>query len=128
MPMLIIVVLAILVVTAGLGIAAEIFLSGRINPRKIMYPDFRARRIVKANIQRIINETVNDCDPAENPERYENVLRWRINGYLKEPWKLEKRKPTFVDKMVELDPNLLTVKIAELESENEKLRTRIENA
>ena len=64
----------------------------------------------------------------ENPERYENTLRWRINRYLREPWKLEKRKPTFVDKMVELDPNLLTVKIAELEFENENLRKRIENA
>ena len=111
-----------------LGVLAEIFLEGQSDIQRIKYPKFRARRIVKANIQRIIDETVNDCDPAENPERYENVLRWRINGYLKEPWKLEKRKPTFVDKMVELDPNLLTVKIAELEFENEKLRKRIENA
>lgn len=126
--MLIVAMLAIVAVATGLGIAAEIFLSGRVSPRKLMYPDFRARRIVKANIQRIINETVNDCDPVKDPERYENVLRWRINGYLEEPWKLEKRKPTFVDKMVELDPNLLTVKIAELEFENEKLRKRIENA
>ena len=118
----------IFVLPITVGLLAEMFLEGESDIRRIKYPKFRARRIVKANIQRIINETVNDCDPAENPERYENVLRWRINGYLKEPWKLEKRKPTFVDKMVELDPNLLTVKIAELESENEKLRKRIENA
>ena len=126
--MAVILVLVCLVIPLGLFLAIEAFLGGRDNLRKVMYPEFRARRIVKANIQRIINETVNDCDPAENPERYENVLRWRINGYLKEPWKLEKRKPTFVDKMVELDPNLLTVKIADLEFENEKLRRRIESA
>ena len=62
------VALAIVAFIVGLGIAAEMFLSGHVNPRKLMYPDFRARRIVKANIQRIINETVNDCDPVKDPE------------------------------------------------------------
>ena len=128
MNMGIVLFVVIFVIPVTLVLLAEIFLDGKSNIRRVAYPRFRARRIVKANIQRIINETVNDCDPVKDPERYENVLRWRINGYLKEPWKLEKRKPTFVDKMVELDPNLLTVKIAELEFENEKLRKRIENA
>ena len=124
----IIIFVTLFVLPIIVGLLAEMFLEGDSDIRRLKYPKFRARRIVKANIQRIIDETVNDCDPVENPERYENTLRWRINGYLREPWKLEKRKLTFVDKMVELDPNLLTVKIAELEFENEKLRKRIENA